>query len=438
MSSTQPRERAGRLVALALAAIALPACTPAPADPVQPTPTESPASTTVGASPSASPAPATESARPVPEPQLSRDLIDAAWKNDLARAAQLITQGADVNAKDDNTESAFLVAASEGYEELLELTIANGADPHSLDSFDGTALIRAAERGHPRISGRLIRAGVEVDHRNNLGWVALHEALLFADRAGQGVRGDEQDYLDTVRVLVASGADVTTPATRDAATPLAMAHAGGLKAQATLLGKTIEQDPKLIDGADRALLEAAASGDADAAALALRAGAAVEARNGSGQTPLLIASAADNTEVARLLVAMGADPDAVDDRSDTPWLVTGVTGSVEMLEILMPADPDLTLTNRFGGLSPIPASERGHVDYLRRVVQTDVDINHVNNLGWTALLEAVILGDGSARYVECVEILLAAGADPSIADADGVTARQHAERSGYEEVAALL
>lgn len=71
-------------------------------------------------------------------------------------------------------------------------------------------------------------------------------------------------------------------------------------------------------------------------------------------------------------------------------------------------------------------------------MQTDVDINHVNNPGWTALLEAVILGDGSARYVECVEILLAADAAPSIADADGVTARQHAERSGYEEVAALL
>lgn len=107
-------------------------------------------------------------------------------------------------------------------------------------------------------------------------------------------------------------------------------------------------------------------------------------------------SAADNADVARLLVSLGADPDAVDARSDTPWLVTGVTGSVEMLEVLLRADPDLTLTNRFGGLSPIPAAERGHVDYLRRVVKAGVDINHVNNLGWTALLEAVILGDGSA------------------------------------------
>ena len=126
--------------------------------------------------------------------------------------------------------------------------------------------------------------------------------------------------------------------------------------------------------------------------------------------------------MARLLVALGADPDALDDRHDTPWLVTGVTGSVAMLEALLPADPDLTIRNRFGGVSVIPASERGHVDYVRRVVQTGIDVNHVNDLGWTALLEAVILGDGSAPYQQIVRILLDAGADPAIADGDGVTA----------------
>ena len=109
---------------------------------------------------------------------------------------------------------------------------------------------------------------------------------------------------------------------------------------------------------------------------------------------LLLAATYDHVPVAEVLVAMGADPDALDDRHDTPWLVTGVTGSVAMLETLLPANPDLTIRNRFGGLSPIPASERGHVAYVRRVVRTEVDIDHVNDLGWTALLEAVILGDG--------------------------------------------
>jgi uncharacterized protein len=137
-------------------------------------------------------------------------------------------------------------------------------------------------------------------------------------------------------------------------------------------------------------------------------------------------------------VDLGADPDAVDDRQDTPWLVTGVTGSVPMLEVLLPAGPDLTLRNRFGGVAVIPAAERGHVDYVRRVVQTGIDVDHVNDPGWTALLEAVVYGDGSPRYQEIVRILLAAGADPGRADARGRTALDHARSRGHHEIVRIL
>ena len=109
-----------------------------------------------------------------------------------------------------------------------------------------------------------------------------------------------------------------------------------------------------------------------------------------------------------------------------------------MLDALLPARPDLTVENRFGGLSPIPASERGHVAYVRRVVRTGVDIDHVNNLGWTALLEAIILGDGGSSHQEIVRILLAAGADRGIADSEGVTPLRHAEQLGHDEIASLL
>ena len=174
--------------------------------------------------------------------------------------------------------------------------------------------------------------------------------------------------------------------------------------------------------ADAALLRAAAEGDADGVALALGAGANPEARDASRRTALLLAVTQDHVDVAKVLVALGADPDALDDRHDTPWLVTGVTGSVRMLEALLPANPDMTIENRYGGLSVIPASERGHVNYVRRVVRTGIDVNHINQLGWTALLEAIILGDGGPRYQEIVRILLAAGADRTIRDADGVSA----------------
>ncbi|MFI0722043.1 ankyrin repeat domain-containing protein [Streptomyces sp. NPDC021224] len=190
---------------------------------------------------------------------------------------------------------------------------------------------------------------------------------------------------------------------------------------------------------DTALLEAAASGDTRAVCAALAAGAGTEARDAHRRTPLLLAALGDHVEAARALVAAGADPDAQDDRDDSAWLVTGVTGSTAMMRVLLPAGPDVTLTNRFGGVSVIPASERGHVDYVRAVLaETSIDVNHVNRLGWTALLEAVILGDGGCAHQQIVALLLDAGADPAIADGDGVTPLAHAEKRGFTQIAALI
>jgi len=50
-----------------------------------------------------------------------------------------------------------------------------------------------------------------------------------------------------------------------------------------------------------------------------------------------------------------------------------------------------------------------------------VDVNHINNLGWTALLEAIVLSDGGLRHQQIVQLLLDHDADMTIADKDGVT-----------------
>jgi ankyrin repeat protein len=367
-----------------------------------------------------------EPAAPPRDPTLDQPLRDAAWANDVPRAAELIAAGADVNAKDDTQQSAYLIATSEGYLDLLELTLVNGADLTGLDSYRGTGLIRAGERGHADVVGRLLRAGIEVDHVNRPGWTALDEAIVYGDGS--------PTYVDTVRALIAGGADLGRVAS-DGRTPVQNALRRGQDVVVDAL--TAGAQPPPADPV-AALLTAAGSGDADAVAAALRAGAPIESRDERGRTALLLAASNDRVDVARLLVVLGADPDAQDDQRDSAWLVTGVTGSVAMLETLLPAGPDLALTNRFGGVSVIPASERGHVDYVRRVVQTGIDVNHVNDPGWTALLEAIVYGDGSAPYQEIVGILLDAGADPGIADRQGITPLQHARDRGQAEIAGRL
>ncbi|MFJ9339014.1 ankyrin repeat domain-containing protein [Streptomyces sp. NPDC101733] len=190
---------------------------------------------------------------------------------------------------------------------------------------------------------------------------------------------------------------------------------------------------------DHTLRAAAARGDEAAVGAALAAGASVDGRDEQLRTPLLLAALGDHPGAAALLLAAGADPDAPDARADSPWLVTGVTGSVRMMRTLLPAGPDLTQPNRFGGTSLIPAAERGHTGYVRAVLaETAIEVDHVNRLGWTALLEAVILGDGGPRHEEVVALLLAAGADPLLADRDGVTAHAHALRRGFRGMARLL
>jgi hypothetical protein len=390
-----------------------------------------------GGDPAGAPTPArtpTPTSRPTPTgpttapAALDRQLRDAAWKDDVAAARRLIRQGADVNAKDDTRQSAYLIATSEGHLDLLRLTLRHGARVDDKDGWNGTGLIRAAERGHGLVVGELLRAGIDRDHVNRIGYQAIHEAVWLGH--------DTASYATTVRVLAAGGVRLDRVSPSAGLTPLQMARTRGFDGLERILDHmTTAHRPA---DADAALLRAAREGDADAVAVALRAGADIETRDASGRTALLLAATFDHVAAAEVLVAMGASPDALDDRHDTPWLVTGVTGSVRMLETLLPANPDLTIRNRFGGLSPIPASERGHVDYVRRVVQTDVDVNHVNDLGWTALLEAVILGDGGRNHQEIVRILLDAGADPGIADHDGVTPLQHAEQRGYDEIARIL
>lgn len=186
-------------------------------------------------------------------------------------------------------------------------------------------------------------------------------------------------------------------------------------------------------------LHAAAAND-DVAALQrlLSEGAEVDARDASGSTALLVATRANHNRAARVLIEAGADVNAKDNINDSAYLYAGARGHLEILKMTLAYGADLKSTNRYGGTALIPAAERGHVATVQTLIEAGVDVDHVNKLGWTALLEAIILGDGGDRHRQIVDALLKAGANPNLADGDGVTPLQHARAHRYHEIETML
>lgn len=196
---------------------------------------------------------------------------------------------------------------------------------------------------------------------------------------------------------------------------------------------------KNIADLNQALLKATEAGDIQQLKSLLQQGAQVDTVNTNGESGLLVATHTNNIPMAKLFLQYGANVNLQDKIKDSPFLYAGAEGRTEILKLMIPHKPDYTLTNRFGGTALIPAAEKGHLANVRLLLaETDIDVNHINNPGWTALLEAIVLSDGSKTQQQIVQALLENGADPNIADSNGVTPLAHAKQRGYQVIADLL
>jgi uncharacterized protein len=155
---------------------------------------------------------------------------------------------------------------------------------------------------------------------------------------------------------------------------------------------------------------------------------------------LLEAARANRVDDARELIERGADVNAKDMTQQSAYLyaTSEVGPGSAMLELMLANGADVGAKDSYNGTGLIRAAHRGYPEIVERLLAVGIELDHVNRLGWTALLEAIILGDGGRSHVETVRLLVDAGAHVNLADREGVTPLVHAQRAGFDEIAAIL
>ncbi len=210
---------------------------------------------------------------------------------------------------------------------------------------------------------------------------------------------------------------------------------------ALLAGKALAQVPPSASEIARYAGLHAAAHRGDAAAIRRLAGQGedLEAVDGRGRTPLHVAVHASRQDAVAALAEAGADMNALDGDAYDAVTIAAVANDIDMLDtVLRLGASAANVTSHYDGTALIAAAHLGHAEVVRRLIEAGAPLDHVNNLGWTALMESVVLGDGGPDHVATARLLVQAGADRSIADRGGRTPLDQARERGYREMIRVL
>ena len=344
----------------------------------------------------------------------------AALNGSAAMIETLLNAGADPNAPIlSRGETALMMASRTGKLDPVKLLVTRGAKVNATETLRGTnALMWAAEQGHAEIVKFLLENGAEVNGKSSIVRPLRRNGLGFArdGQSGEPMGGltpllfaSRQGSLDTVKVLVAAGANVSQPAA-DNSSPL---------------------------------LVAVQNGHYDIARFLLEKGANPNQANNKNWSPLYLAVANRDAlttavpppskegalDFIKLLLDRGADPNVrikvraevhqantslwLKEAGATPLLRAALCGDLTVVRLLMDhgADP---LIRTFDNTSPLMVAA---------------------GVGWA---EGFTFQYSEDETVELVKVLLDKGSRINDANDDGITPLHGAAYKGANKVAQLL
>jgi ankyrin repeat protein len=180
------------------------------------------------------------------------------------------------------------------------------------------------------------------------------------------------------------------------------------------------------------LVRAAYRGDDRTVERLLHSGVNPNQADESGWTALHAAATTNHLHAVQQLLRAGATVDARTEDSFTPVLNAAQAGP-DVIAALLDAGADAAVQHPRYGWRPLDRfAEHSNVEAIRLLLKTGVEVNARGIDGSTALMSAAEAGS-----LECVALLLHAGADPTLSS-EGDTAGSLAGHQGHHAVAALL
>jgi ankyrin repeat protein len=400
-------------------------------------------------------------------------LIGAADSGRIDRVAFLLQRGASVDVKNDDGNTALYFAATSGQVEAVKLLLQKGADPDSVNKNAQTpisgafyhgigntppieqraravlAALLAVSHGPPKVApspparepstaerylfvyarfgmvaelARLFEQGVRIAAVDLNGNSALHHACA-------------EGQLAAARWLLEHGAEVNEAGAKQATPLMHAARIGRVELVELLLGRGARIDARDQEGATALGWASGGADEPKVLAVLLAAGAALNAPDPSGRTPLLLAISARRERNTAALIEAGADLKARA-RDGRDALISAIAMKLPALarKLIEKGAP----VDGFSSFSESPLiSAIGEKDHalMRLLLDKGAPIDAADPTHhMTPLMHAALVGDPAM-----VQTLLDRGADPRLrALPYGTTAAGFAEQRGHGSLAALL
>jgi len=265
---------------------------------------------------------------------LKGDLEIAIREHDLQKVRSLIDKGASVNSRYEDDETPIMIAVMGDRDgEIVKLLLAKNADVNAKDNRSDTALINASSGGRADIVNVLLDKGADINHQNRDGYSALIMAATSPNR------------LQCLKALLGRGADVNARDVEGNTALLEAAANCAAEMVSALLKKGARADATNNNGETALLLAARPGKSLETVRLLLENGADVNGRSHDGDTPLIVASSMETVE---LLISKGADVNSKNREGLTALMRAAQFQETEKARVLLEHGADVGAKNNEG------------------------------------------------------------------------------------------